>query len=73
MQELQNGDDEFVFSYEAEVMSFSNRDFFFSYSVRFFDYFSVMYHHSIRFCPNFIFPVLMIITNSRDAITSLRN
>ncbi|KAK1360310.1 Inter alpha-trypsin inhibitor, heavy chain 4 [Heracleum sosnowskyi] len=31
--ELQHGDDELVFSYEAEVLSFSNHDFFFSYSV----------------------------------------
>ncbi|XP_074348599.1 uncharacterized protein LOC141687284 isoform X1 [Apium graveolens] len=33
LKELQKGDDEFVFSYEAEVMLFSNHEFFFSYSV----------------------------------------
>ncbi|XP_017255565.1 uncharacterized protein LOC108225246 isoform X2 [Daucus carota subsp. sativus] len=33
LKELQHGDQELVFSYDAEVMSFSNCDFLFSYSV----------------------------------------
>ena len=56
MQELQHGDQELVFSYDAEVMSFSNCDFLFSYSVRPYDCFvCIMYQFLICFVCNWIF------------------